>query len=160
MKERTKATTHPRGNASSLFPPKTKQNNHVPPKKKIPNNYKKPENIIKAVKLGMDMFDCVIPTREARHGRLYKRIYSISFLKKPTNFYQLVNINNAKYKTSAQPLDKNCSCELCSHYSLGYLHHLFKAQEPLAIRLATLHNIQFYLDLMRLIRQQIKAGQF
>jgi len=119
----------------------------------------KPENIIQSVKLGMDMFDCVIPTREARHGRLYKKLPSAS-LNKPHSFYRLVNINNARYKTSTQPLDKNCPCELCTNYSLGYLHHLFKAQEPLAIRLASLHNLQFYLDLMRLIRQQIKAGRF
>ncbi len=119
----------------------------------------KPENIIQAVKFGIDMFDCVIPTREARHGRLYKKLSSVN-LSRPDKFYRLVNIHNARYKNSTQPLDKNCSCELCSHYSLGYLHHLFKAQEPLAIRLATLHNLHFYLDLMRLIRQQIKAEHF
>jgi len=113
----------------------------------------KPENIVAAVKYGIDMFDCVIPTREARHGRLYV------FTKKNLsgNFYKIININNAKFANSTKVLDQQCDCELCANYSLGYLHHLFKAQEPLAIKLATWHNLKFYLNLMRLIRQQIKA---
>lgn len=119
----------------------------------------KPENIFQAVKRGMDMFDCVIPTREARHGRLYKRVYSQSAQVVRGNFYQLISINNAKYRNSTQPLDKNCPCQLCQNYSFGYLHHLFKTQEPLAIRLATLHNLQFYLDLMRFIRFNIKHNK-
>jgi len=115
----------------------------------------KPENIIQAIKQGIDMFDCVIPTREARHGRLYVFINNNLTGK----FYKVININNAKFKNLTQPLNKNCPCELCQNYSLGYLHHLFKAQEPLAIRLATLHNIQFYLDLMQRIRLNIKVGK-
>ncbi len=115
----------------------------------------KPENIVQAVKKGIDMFDCVIPTREARHGRLYV----FTDKKLSANFYKIVNINNAKYKNSIQPLDKHCSCDLCVNYSLGYLHHLFKAQEPLALRLATWHNLQFYLNLMRRIRLDIKLSK-
>ncbi len=116
----------------------------------------KPENIVAAVKRGVDMFDCVIPTREARHGRLY--VFAKNNLN--GNFYKIININNAKFKNSTKSLDKNCACELCTDYSLGYLHHLFKAREPLAIRLATLHNLRFYLDLMSLLRRQIKTGHF
>lgn len=118
----------------------------------------KPENIIEAVKRGVDMFDCVIPTREARHGRLYifKNQNSTSKTQKLSgNFYNIINILNSQYKKDTQPLDKNCACELCQNYSAGYLHHLFKAGEPLALRLATLHNLNFYLKLMENIRHQI-----
>ena len=115
----------------------------------------KPENIVEAVKRGVDMFDCVIPTREARHGRLYR--FKKSGLGK--DFYEVINIHNAKYKNSIQVIDKKCNCELCKNYSLGYLHHLFKAQEPLAIRLATLHNVKFYLDLMQRIHDEIKQDK-
>lgn len=117
----------------------------------------KPENIIEAVKRGIDMFDCVIPTREARHGRLYVRNKKYGIGNK--NFYQIININNAKFKNDTKPLDKNCSCELCQNYSVGYLAHLFKAGEPLALRLATLHNLKFYLDLMDEIKVQIEKGK-
>jgi queuine tRNA-ribosyltransferase len=121
----------------------------------------KPENIVEAVKQGIDMFDCVIPTREARHGRLYvKTQNTISKTQKLNkNFYKIVNINNSKFKDDTKPLDKNCSCELCQNYSVGYLAHLFKAGEPLALRLATLHNLKFYLDLMDEIRLQIAKGK-
>ncbi len=128
----------------------------------------KPENIVECVKQGIDMFDCVIPTREARHGRLYvflscpdrvpiksERAEGPRGIKLSGKFYKIININNSKYKNSTQKLDKNCECELCKNYTLGYLHHLFKAQEPLALRLATLHNVKFYLDLMHILRQAI-----
>ncbi|HRY63226.1 MAG TPA: tRNA guanosine(34) transglycosylase Tgt [Patescibacteria group bacterium] len=121
----------------------------------------KPENIIEAVKRGVDMFDCVIPTREARHGRLY--LYKKSNIKNKklnANFYEVVNILNSKYKKDTKPLDKNCDCKLCQNYSAGYLHHLFKAGEPLALRLATLHNVSFYLKLMKSIRTNIKTNRF
>ncbi len=110
----------------------------------------KPENIIEAVKQGIDMFDCVIPTREARHGRLYVKTKSS---------YKIINIHNTKFKSDTQPPDKNCPCQLCQEYSAGYLHHLFKAGEPLALSLATLHNIRFYLDLFQRIRLNIKDGK-
>jgi queuine tRNA-ribosyltransferase len=105
----------------------------------------KPENIIEAVKRGVDMFDCVIPSREARHGRLYMWTGKPDATKK--NFYKIINISNSKFSQS--------KIELESGYTLGYLHHLFKAAEPLALRLATLHNIKFYLELMSSLRKQI-----
>jgi queuine tRNA-ribosyltransferase len=122
----------------------------------------KPENIIEAVKQGIDMFDCVIPTREARHGRLYiKTQNTISKTQKLNkNFYQVININNSKFKNDTKSIDKNCPCELCQNYSAGYLAHLFKAGEPLALRLATKHNLKFYLDLLFQIRYNIEAGNF
>jgi len=130
----------------------------------------KPENIIEAVKRGVDMFDCVIPTREARHGRLYIGLYpersplrcSFSEASEGSrgNFrYKVINILNSQYKKDPKPLDKNCACELCQNYSAGYLHHLFKAGEPLALRLATLHNVNFYLKLMKSIRNNIKTNK-
>ncbi|MFH1456836.1 MAG: tRNA guanosine(34) transglycosylase Tgt [Patescibacteria group bacterium] len=111
----------------------------------------KPENIVESVKRGIDMFDCVIPTREARHGRLY--VFTTNDLK--NNFYKIININNAKYKNSTQPInDSNLK-----NYTLGYLHHLFKAQEPLALRFATLNNVKFYLDLMADLRVAINGSK-
>jgi len=107
-----------------------------------------PENIIEAVKRGVDMFDCVIPTREARHGRLYIRKNKGL----EDGFYQTVNITNAKFKNDTKPInDSNLK-----DYSRAYLHHLFKTKEPLALRLATLNNLHFYLTLMSDIRQAIK----
>ncbi len=112
----------------------------------------KPENILQAVKKGIDMFDCVIPTREARHGRLYifnsKAQEKISQNKK---FYQVININNSKFKNNTRAINQTN----LNNYSLSYLHHLFKAKEPLALRLATLNNLNFYLELMRIIRRLI-----
>jgi len=110
----------------------------------------KPENILEAVKRGVDMFDCVIPTREARHGRLY--FWEGTGNLKAKNFYEVVNITNAKYKNSTKKFD--------DHYTFGYLHHLFKAGEPLALKLATQNNIKFYLDLMKKIRLDIAEGKF
>ncbi len=115
----------------------------------------RPENIIEAVKRGIDMFDCVIPTREARHGRLYKMQKTIN----KKQFYEIININNAKFKKDIKPIDKNCDCELCRNYSAGYLHHLFKAGEPLALRLATSHNVKFYLKLMTTLRELIQNNK-
>ncbi len=107
-----------------------------------------PEDIVRAVSYGWDMFDCVIPTREGRHGRLFlwkKKALS-------GNFYETLNINNKKFKKDFKPVDRNCTCELCRNYSRAYLHHLFAAKEPLAMRLASLHNLKFYLDLMKKLR--------
>lgn len=111
----------------------------------------KPEQIIAAASRGIDMFDCVIPTREARHGRFYKfKSKILNF--KSSNFYQEINIRNAKYQADFNPIDKNCECQTCQNYSRAYLRHLFITNEPLGLRLATIHNLKFYLDLMRKMR--------
>ncbi|PIR73425.1 MAG: tRNA guanosine(34) transglycosylase Tgt [Candidatus Moranbacteria bacterium CG10_big_fil_rev_8_21_14_0_10_35_21] len=108
----------------------------------------RPEEIVEAVKAGIDMFDCVIPTREGRHGRIFlwknKKISG--------KFYEAININNKKFKEDFYPLDKLCDCYACKNYSRAYLHHLFATKEPLALRLASMHNLKFYLDLMRSLR--------
>ena len=110
-----------------------------------------PENIVEAVKRGIDMFDCVIPTREARHGKLYLR-KKAGFGK---GFYETINISNAKFAKSKKPInDTNLK-----NYSLAYLQHLFKTGEPLGIRLATMNNLKFYLDLMKDIRIAIKNNK-
>ena len=118
-----------------------------------------PEDIIRAVSYGWDMFDCVIPTREGRHGRLFlwkNLTLTLSLLrrgsKEEVSFYKTININNKKFKKDFKPIDKNCTCELCQNYSRAYLHHLFVTKEPLAMRLASLHNLKFYLDLMKKLR--------
>ncbi len=110
-----------------------------------------PENIIEAVKKGIDMFDCVIPTREARHGKLYLR--TKKSLK--NNFYKTININNSKFKDNKASINNTNLKE----YSQAYLHHLFKTNEPLGLRLATLNNLEFYLTLMKDIRTAIKENK-
>ena len=114
----------------------------------------KPEEIVQAVKQGIDMFDCVIPTREARHGRLYLWKSQISNLKSQ-NFYQTININNAKFAKDFSPINQTN----LRQYSKAYLHHLFRTNEPLGMRLATLNNLNFYLTLMSEIRQAIRKGK-
>jgi queuine tRNA-ribosyltransferase len=116
----------------------------------------RPENIIEAVKRGIDMFDCVIPTREARHGRLYlpnPRIKNV--FKSPKKSYQQVNIKLQKYATDFSPINKDSQFDVLKNYSKAYLRHLFATQEPLALRLATLNNLEFYLGLMEKIRKEI-----
>lgn len=113
-----------------------------------------PENILEAVKRGVDMFDCVIPTREARHGKLYLPLGK-TILKKGKLNYQTIQITNSKFATDKKPINQTN----LKNYSLSYLHHLFKTQEPLALRLATLNNLKFYLDLMKEIRVAIKKGE-
>ena len=110
-----------------------------------------PDNIIEAVKRGVDMFDCVIPTREARHGKLYLR--KKAGLGK--DFYKTINITNSKFANNKKPINNSN----LKDYSFAYLHHLFKTQEPLALRLATLNNLKFYLDLMSDIRKAIKNNK-
>ncbi|MDP2656658.1 MAG: tRNA guanosine(34) transglycosylase Tgt [bacterium] len=108
----------------------------------------KPEEIVFATQHGVDMFDCVIPTREARHGQLYVRTGPIT----KKSFYGTIKIGNEKYKYDKKPLDAKCTCYTCAYHSRSYLRHLFTINEGLAMRLATLHNLAFYLDLMREIR--------
>ncbi len=106
----------------------------------------KPEEIVSAVEAGIDMFDCVIPTREGRHGRLFLRKGKFRIKK---DFYKTININNEKFKEDFTPVDKFCDCVLCKNYTRSYLRHLFATKEPLALRLASMHNLKFYLDLMK-----------
>lgn len=106
-----------------------------------------PEDIVYAVSCGLDMFDCVLPTRNARNGSLFTSQGSIK-------------IRNAQYKSDFSPLDSNCSCYTCSNFSRAYLRHLHLEDEILAHRLHTIHNLHFYLSLMRGIRQTLREGYF
>lgn len=117
----------------------------------------KPENIVEAVKRGVDMFDCVIPTRNARHGLLYiwKNSKGLSNPLRTKDFYSELRIKNARFKKDLNPIDKHCGCYTCRNFSRAYLNHLFRTEEPLALKLATIHNLKFYLDLMAKIRQDI-----
>lgn len=114
----------------------------------------RPEEIVAAVVAGVDMFDCVIPTREGRHGRLFLRKGEIKI--NAAAFYETININNEKYKEDFAPVDAACGCLLCKDYSRSYLRHLFAVKEPLALRLAALHNLNFYLNLMRELQGEIR----
>jgi len=110
-----------------------------------------PEQIIESVKQGIDMFDCVIPTRHARHGEI--------FVFKKSLKSEIIQIRKSKYATDFSPIDKSCSCYTCKNFSKAYLHHLYKSGEPLYQRLATIHNLKFYMDLMQKIREGIKKGK-
>jgi queuine tRNA-ribosyltransferase len=107
----------------------------------------KPEDIVAAVAAGIDMFDCVIPTRHARNGHLFTS-------------QGVVNIRNSAWHADVNPLDPNCSCYTCKNYSRSYLRHLDRCNEILGSRLNTIHNLHFYLDLMRTIRKAIAEGRF
>ena len=113
----------------------------------------RPEEILSAVQHGIDMFDCVIPTREARHGRLYLA-KGPSLVTGGTVHYTTINITNAKFRTDRRPLNGTH----LKKYSRAYLHHLFKSEIFSAVRLSTLHNLDFYLRLMAEIRKAIRAG--
>jgi len=119
----------------------------------------KPEEIIMSVARGIDMFDCVIPTRNARHGTIYKfKVESkkLKILEKCNkNFYEILHITNKKFKSDKKPIDKNCECFTCQNYSRAYLRHLFVSNELLALRLASIHNVYFYLELMKRIRNSV-----
>ena len=106
----------------------------------------KPEQLADYVSLGVDMMDCVLPTRSARHGCLYTSAGRVL-------------IKNARYANDSRPIDDTCLCTVCRRYSRAYLRHLFSAQEPLAIILNTHHNLYFYLDIMRKIREAIRFGK-
>ncbi|MDD4995571.1 MAG: tRNA guanosine(34) transglycosylase Tgt [Patescibacteria group bacterium] len=115
-----------------------------------------PEEIVQYVNLGFDMFDCVLPTRNARHGTLYVRLNDSL----EGNFYEQVDITNESHKSDFSPLDAGCECETCQNYTRAYLRHLFMIQEPLGQRLATLHNLKFYLDLMKLLQSSGPLNSF
>jgi len=101
-----------------------------------------PEDIVEAVAAGIDMFDCVLPTRNARNGWLFTR-------------YGDIKIRNARYRDDTRALDESCPCYACAHFSRGYLHHLQKVNEILGARLNTLHNLHYYQTLMRELREAI-----
>jgi queuine tRNA-ribosyltransferase len=106
-----------------------------------------PEDIVEAVGAGIDMFDCVLPTRNARNGWLFTR-------------HGDIRIRNARFRDDMEPLDGDCSCYTCRHYTRAYLYHLDKTNEILGARLNTLHNLHYYQDLMRDIRAAIERGSF
>ena len=106
-----------------------------------------PEDLIENIERGVDMFDCVMPTRNARNGTLF------------TSFGR-INIKGAKFKEDETPIDPECQCLTCQRYSRAYLNHLFRAREISYFRLATLHNLHYYLNLMREVRQAILEDKF
>jgi queuine tRNA-ribosyltransferase len=112
-----------------------------------------PEEILSAANYGIDMFDCVIPTRNARHGFLFSRL-KLPNLKKLD--YKIIRIANKKYKQDLTSLDPTCDCYACKNFSKAYLHHLFVSEDFLGQRLATIHNIRFYMKLMEVIRKNIR----
>ena len=106
-----------------------------------------PSNIIEGVARGVDFFDCVMPARNARHGKLFTWSGSI-------------NLKNEKYKLDGRPIDEGCDCPTCRNFSRAYLRHLFKADEMLALRLAVMHNLYFYNKLAERIRDALDVGDF
>lgn len=107
----------------------------------------KPDDITDAVQRGIDMFDCVIPTREARHGRMYVRSKKITTSAK--SWYTIMNVKREKSKFDKKPIDPYCLCTTCLTFSRSYVRHLFSVKEGLAMRLTTIHNLAFYLSMMR-----------
>ena len=106
-----------------------------------------PANILECIGLGIDMFDCVMPTRNARHGMLFTQ-------------HGVINIKNAKWKNDFSPIDDSFPCKTSNFYTKSYLRHLFVTKELLGMQIATLHNLSFYLWLVKEARQQIQAGTF
>ena len=106
-----------------------------------------PGNILEAVKRGVDLFDCVMPSRNARHGHLFTDA-------------GIININNKKYEKDDLPIDPTCNCPTCQRHSRAYIRHLFKAQEMLAMRLCVMHNLYFYNNLMTRIREALDNDIF
>ena len=106
-----------------------------------------PCNILEAVHRGVDFFDCVMPSRNARHGNIF-------------TWHGKMNLLNEKYARDPRPIDENCGCPACRAYSRSYIRHLFKAKETLGMRLAVLHNLYFYNELMQKIRDALDAGEY
>ncbi|MDP3985728.1 MAG: tRNA guanosine(34) transglycosylase Tgt [bacterium] len=123
----------------------------------------RPEEIVEYVKRGVDMFDCVLPTRNARHGVLYRFTEEARTAfgrgEWPTDLYETIHITNEKFRDDVTPLDPACACPACVRFSRAYIRHLFMINESLGQRLASLHNIRFYLELMQHIRSAIHAGK-
>ena len=107
----------------------------------------KPDDLVGAVKRGIDMFDCVLPSRSGRTGQIFTR-------------NGVLNIKNARHRDDPRPLDEDCSCPACRNYSRAYLHHVFKAQEIISSMLMTWHNLHYYQELMAGMRNAIAAGNF
>ena len=107
----------------------------------------RPENILESIERGIDMFDCVMPTRNARHGILF-------------TWNGIYSLKNFKFKDDFRNLDENCDCYTCRNYSLAYLRHLFSAKEILALELASIHNLHFYMELVSRARENITNGSF
>jgi queuine tRNA-ribosyltransferase len=106
-----------------------------------------PEDLVEGVACGVDMFDCVMPTRNARNGHLFTRFGDL-------------RIRNARYKSDERPLDPSCSCHACAGFSRAYLHHLDRCGEMLGAMLASIHNLHYYVNLMREVREALEAGEF
>jgi queuine tRNA-ribosyltransferase len=106
-----------------------------------------PEDLVAGIGLGIDMFDCVMPTRNARNGWLFTRRGDLK-------------IRNARYRDDPEPIDSECGCGACRRFSRAYLHHLQRVNEMLGAHLATVHNLYFYLDLMKQAREAIREGRF
>lgn len=106
-----------------------------------------PSNIIEGVARGVDFFDCVMPARNARHGKLF-------------TWDGTMNIKNAKYKLDRQPIDPKCDCPVCKTFTRSYIRHLFAAEEMLGMRLAVMHNLYFYNDLTQKIRDALDEDRF
>ena len=134
-----------------------------------------PSDIVRSVQCGWDLFDCVIPTREGRHGRLFiwdkQSEFPISNFQSPNksqssisndrreaseeSFYETINIQNERFKEDVMPIDPRCDCFACRHHTKAYMRHLFMAGEPLGARLASIHNVRFYIQLMERIRGRV-----
>jgi len=106
-----------------------------------------PEDLVEGVRCGVDMFDCVMPTRNARNGHLFTRFGDLK-------------IRNARHRSDERPVDPTCGCHACAHFSRAYLHHLERCGEMLAPMLASIHNLHYYLDLMRGVRAALDDGRF
>jgi len=123
---------------------------------KVPGNYPlhglgigKPENIMQAYRWGYNLFDCVLPTRDARHNRLYVFKDKLECLDiNDKNFYEFLYIQDKKMMRDTTPVEEYCDCLCCRNYSRAYLHHLFKIEDPVVFRLAAIHNLRFYSRLM------------
>src|SRR3989338_6802537 len=117
-------------------------------------------DLFDVVERGVDMFDCVAPTRIARNGTLYVHPEILKNKKTNSKWNDRIDISKAEFFDDAGPVDPFCECFTCKNHSRAYLHHLFKAEELLAYRLASLHNLHFFLDLMKEIRESIKTNSF
>lgn len=121
-----------------------------------------PEEIVEYVKMGVDMFDCVLPTRNARHGTLFVWTAppeSVDWCQVGIrDFYEKLRVTNETYQLDQSPIDRFCSCETCATTSRTYLRHLFSVNEILALRLSTIHNLHFYLTLMKSLREWIEEA--